>query len=103
MENNNEKYIALKAEMFDFNTWLTITGVEQLKDKINVLLKDCGFNIVNFIEHEFPIKGYTAVWLLAESHLAIHTFPDQEKTYLQISSCNENKLSLLKKKLIARR
>ncbi|WP_442266449.1 S-adenosylmethionine decarboxylase [Tenacibaculum sp. ZS6-P6] len=99
MKKNNEKYIALKAEMFHFDTWLSTTNTDQLKHKLERLLIDSGFNIVNFIEHNFPIKGYTAVWLLAESHLAIHTFPDQEKTYLQISSCNENKLVLLKQKI----
>jgi S-adenosylmethionine decarboxylase len=26
---------------------------------------------------------------LAESHLAIHTFPEEGKTYIELSSCNE--------------
>jgi len=99
MENNNEKYIALQAEMFQYDVWIPTIDPEKLKHNISILLTECNFNIVNFVEHNFPVKGYTAVWLLAESHLAIHTFPDQEKTFLQISSCNKIKLKLLKQKI----
>ncbi|CAL2063345.1 S-adenosylmethionine decarboxylase [Tenacibaculum sp. 190524A05c] len=94
-----EEYIALDAQMFHFDLWINQSNPEELKTEIALILEKSKFTIVNFIEHHFPVKGYTAVWLLAESHLAIHTFPDQEKTYLQISSCNNNKLQILKEEL----
>ena len=40
------------------------------------------------MEHSFQPQGYTAIWLLAESHFAIHTFPEENKTYIELSSCN---------------
>lgn len=91
-----EEYRALKAQMFHFDLWINQSNPEELKTEITVMLEKSKFTIVNFIEHHFPIKGYTAVWLLAESHLAIHTFPNQKKTYIQISSCNDEKLQNLK-------
>lgn len=99
MENKKETYIALNANMFEFNTWIQTCDPEKLKSDFNELLKVAGFTVVNFTEHFFPVKGYTAVWLLAESHLAIHTFPDQDKTYVQISSCNKEKLHVFVSKL----
>ncbi|MEL7222709.1 MAG: S-adenosylmethionine decarboxylase, partial [Bacteroidota bacterium] len=36
----------------------------------------------------FEPQGWTGIWLLAESHLAIHTFPEARKTYIELSSCN---------------
>ena len=92
-----EKYVALKAEMFHFEKWIAMTNPEILKATFRNLLKDSGFTIVNFTEHFFPVQGYTCVWVLAESHLAIHTFPQKYKSYIQISSCNKEKLESFKK------
>lgn len=32
-------------------------------------------------------KVILGLWLLAESHFAIHTFPEENKMYIEISSC----------------
>lgn len=100
MKKNTENYKALTAEMFHFETWISETNPVKLTPYFEELLKSCDFTIVSFTEHFFPVQGYTAVWLLAESHLAIHTFPDQQKTYVQISSCNQEKLELLKQNIL---
>lgn len=91
-----EKYVSLKAEMFHFEKWISITNPEALKSTFNDFLTKSGFTIVNFTEHFFPVKGYTCVWVLAESHLAIHTFPQKNTSYIQISSCNFEKLEHFK-------
>lgn len=39
-------------------------------------LKKAGFAILRFMDWEFTPQGYTALWLLAESHFAVHTFPE---------------------------
>lgn len=96
MKKENEKYKALPAEMFHFETWINSTNPDFLNSYFENLLIESGFTIVSFTEHYFPVQGYTAVWLLAESHLAIHTFPNQQQTYIQISSCNQKKLEKLK-------
>lgn len=93
----NENYIEVKAQMFHFDVWVLETNPIKLKSTFEKLLIDSGFNIINFTEHFFPVKGYTCIWLLGESHLAIHTFPESKKSYIQISSCNEEKLNSLKK------
>ena len=91
-----EKYVSLKAEMFHFEKWILIVNPDTLKSTFERLLKDAEFTIVNFTEHFFPIEGYTCVWILAESHLATHTFPKNNKSYIQISSCNQEKLERFK-------
>lgn len=48
------------------------------------------------MEQHFPNGGYTALWLLAESHLAVHTFPESKATYLELSGCNESKTEAFK-------
>ncbi|WP_194768742.1 S-adenosylmethionine decarboxylase family protein [Tamlana sp. I1] len=84
-------YIETKPNMFHFEEWTPITNPLILKESFEHKLKLSGFNIVNFTEHHFPKKGYTCIWLLAESHLAIHTFPECNKSYVQLSSCNLEK------------
>ena len=60
----------------------------QLKTDVEGLIIGSGFTVLKFIDHAFDPQGYTALWLLAESHCALHTFPEEQKAYLEISSCN---------------
>ena len=50
-----------------------------------------GFTILGKLEHFFEPAGYTNLWLLAESHCALHTFPEETKTYIELSSCSIDK------------
>lgn len=51
-------------------------------------LKRSGFSVLSVVDHHFQPQGYTALWLLSESHFAVHTFPEYGKTYIELSSCN---------------
>lgn len=79
----------MKAEIFNFSTWIDIVDPIELKSFYDDVLVNCGFTIIKFIDHEFSPFGYTGLWLLEESHFALHTFPEEKKTYIEISSCNE--------------
>ena len=52
------------------------------------ILRRSGFNVLNVLEHHFQPQGYTALWLLSESHFAVHTFPEFGRSYIELSSCN---------------
>ena len=43
-----------------------------------------------YIDYHFTPYGFTALYLLSESHLAIHTFPEENKSYIELSSCIDN-------------
>jgi len=79
----------MKAQMFNHQIWTEETDKYELRKKYNKILKDSGFNILSFLEYSFEPQGYTALWLLSESHLAIHTFPEHNKSYIELSSCIE--------------
>lgn len=87
-------YKHTKANIYSHKTWLNSTTPETLKETYDTLLRKVGFTIVLFNEYHFQEHGYTCFWLLAESHLAIHTFPESGKSYLELSSCNKEKLDL---------
>ena len=78
----------MKAQIDNYHTWIDEVEPEKLKLIFQKLLTDSGFGVINFIEHHFNPIGWTGLWLLAESHLALHTFPEEQKTYVELSSCN---------------
>lgn len=79
----------MTAQMFNFNLWISDVDKFKLRDKFNKILTDSNFGIISFVEYSFSPYGYTALWLLSESHFAIHTFPEHNKTYIELSSCVE--------------
>jgi len=45
------------------------------------------FGILDFKEHRFEPQGYTVTFILSESHLAIHTYPEYNSIAFQIYTC----------------
>lgn len=86
----------VKAAIYNFQQWISNTEPTELRRAFNKLLELSGYKILNFTEHLFPNGGYTCIWLLAESHLAIHTFIAENKTYIELSSCNKEMNVLFK-------
>jgi len=91
----------MEAKIWSHTDWLSLnqTTELQLKTYCDKLLANSGFTILNFVDHYFLPHGYTALWLLGESHFAIHTFPEHNNYYLELSSCIEDKYDSFKKLL----
>jgi S-adenosylmethionine decarboxylase len=89
----------MKAELFNYTCWVKHSDASYLKISLAQLLNTCQFEILGFMEHHFTPQGYTCIWLLGESHLAVHTYPEENKSYIELTSCvkakNENFKQLL--------
>lgn len=79
----------MKAQIWNFNEWITETDPGTLGKQFEPMLKDAGFHVLQVCVHHFQPYGFTALYLLCESHFAIHTFPEENKTYIELSSCNK--------------
>jgi S-adenosylmethionine decarboxylase len=79
----------MQAQMFNYQNWVDETDPFILREKYTEQLKESGFGVLSFVEYHFQPFGYTALWLLSESHFAIHTFPEEGKSYVELSSCIE--------------
>lgn len=77
----------MKAEIFERSAWIDETRPDVLLSKYKTRLERAGFKICDEVHKFFDPFGFTAVILLQESHFAIHTFPEENKTYIQLSSC----------------
>lgn len=73
--------------MFNINGWIGETDQDVLYLYFDELLKKSGFKVLTISKHYFQPYGFTCLWLLSESHFAIHTFPEESKTYIELTSC----------------
>jgi len=78
----------MKAKIWNYSAWIQETNPSDIKTCFTELLEKSGFNIIDVLSYHFKPQGYTALWLLGESHFAAHTFPECGKTYIELSSCN---------------
>jgi S-adenosylmethionine/arginine decarboxylase-like enzyme len=77
----------MKAQMYNYSSWIEETNSTILFDFFMQKLNEAGFGVENVVEKHFNPQGYTSLFLLSESHFAIHTFPEENKTYIELSSC----------------
>lgn len=89
IEQNNLDPKIVDAVIYNYKKWIVETTPDILYAQFSTALTTAGYTVLNHIAHHFPVKGYTCLWLLAESHLAIHTFPEKGKSYIELSGCNQ--------------
>ena len=79
----------MTAQIWNFHDWVTDVDPKTLFMRFDTMLHNAGFHVLRCVEHHFEPYGYTCLFLLGESHFAIHTFPEENKTYIELSSCNK--------------
>ena len=55
---------------------------------------ESGATILKTISHKFDPIGVTAICLLAESHISIHTWPEDKKTACDVYTCGNTRPKL---------
>jgi S-adenosylmethionine decarboxylase len=76
---------------------LNLYGCEfKVLDDLEFLLKVlidaaliCDATILDKCYHKFSPQGVTAILLLAESHISIHTVPEKGEAYADVFTCSE--------------
>ncbi|HKI63453.1 MAG TPA: polyamine aminopropyltransferase [Burkholderiales bacterium] len=61
---------------------------ERFREKCIELINDSGLAIMDVSFHQFDGSGFTGAVVLAESHLAIHTWPETGGLTLDVYVCN---------------
>lgn len=79
----------MESIIYNGKYWISETSPDLLKSLLERGIINSNFKILNFVEEFFQPFGYTALWLLGESHIAVHTFPENDCTYIEVSSCVE--------------
>ena len=84
----------MKAQMHNYSSYIDDVDSKRLKEIFTGILKNAGFTIESFQEKHFQPYGYTCLFLLSESHFAIHTFPEENQTYIELSSCVKKQFNM---------
>lgn len=72
-----------------------ISNMNLLNNKLDLklLFKDIcfthNFTILGEIDHEFHPEGCTFIFLLSESHLSVHTFPERNHLSFDLYTCRQ--------------
>ncbi len=73
-------------EMWDCNREF-LNDEEKIKQFLCNAANDAGATVVELVSHKFNPPGITAVAILAESHMSIHTWPIEGYVAVDIFTC----------------
>jgi len=77
-------------------------NIELINDEIRLkkifkrFIKESNINVIGYKFHKFKPHGITGVYLLSESHISFHTWPEYNKISIDIYTCeieNDNLIS----------
>ncbi|HLA38143.1 MAG TPA: adenosylmethionine decarboxylase [Candidatus Brocadiales bacterium] len=78
----------LIVEMWDCDREI-LNNAKRLREILRRAAEEARATVIRVFCHEFNPKGITGVALLAESHLAIHTWPEEGYAAADIFTCGQ--------------
>ena len=73
-----------------------------LRCSLNIAAKFAKATVLNLMSNKFEPQGVTAIALLAESHISIHTWPESYYSAVDIFTCGRNMLPELASQYLIR-
>ena len=64
--------------------------IGELQDTMGRIVNILGLNEVSRAFHQFEPHGATGVIVLAESHFSAHTYPEDDRIYVDLFCCSKN-------------
>lgn len=61
-----------------------------IKDAITKAADAAGATLLSLVSHKFQPQGVTAIALLSESHISIHTYPEHSYAAIDAFTCGEH-------------
>ena len=92
--SKREKVLVYKSKHFLLELYKC--DYEKLNDEsflrctLNNAAKIANATVLNLISNKFEPQGVTAIALLAESHISIHTWPEAHYSAVDIFTCGQN-------------
>ena len=85
----NSKHLLLELYRCDYEK---LNDESFLRCTLNRAAKLAKATVLNLISNKFEPQGVTAIALLAESHISIHTWPESNYSAVDIFTCGQNML-----------
>jgi S-adenosylmethionine decarboxylase proenzyme len=87
IERSRAVGLHILSELYECKGILTYDK-QALSSKISQFVRDCRLTEIGSHYHEFEGGGITAIVALAESHIALHTWPEIAYATLEVFVCN---------------
>ena len=84
---NQSKHLLLELYRCDYEK---LNDESFLRCTLNRAAKLAKATVLNLISNNFEPQGVTAIALLAESHISIHTWPESNYSAVDIFTCGQN-------------
>jgi S-adenosylmethionine decarboxylase len=68
-------------------TFNLLDDLDGIRSAFEKAVNACGATVLNRFSHQFHPQGVTIVYALAESHLSIHTFPENGCCAIDVYTC----------------
>lgn len=68
-----------------------LNSIDWLVQKIESLLADLKIKHIKSTYHKFSPTGISLVYILSSSHVAIHTWPENNYLHIDLVTCSQNK------------
>lgn len=79
-----------KHLILDLITYTPIDTIEDVEPLMEEIVKIGKLNVLDKLKHQFNPIGTTIIYLLGESHLSIHTYPESNYVAMDLYCCNAN-------------
>ncbi len=66
-----------------------LDDIDGIRGAFEEAVEACGATVLNRFSHQFHPQGVTIVYALAESHLSIHTFPENGCCAIDVYTCGD--------------
>jgi S-adenosylmethionine decarboxylase len=78
-----------------------LTSRNKLYELFKVALSESNFTVINFLDYKFNSdgQGVTGIFLLSESHLSYHTYPEDSYLSIDIYTCGSDPFKTVQKVL----
>lgn len=77
-------FVEIKAN----ETYALFNDSQQLEDVLRTIAETSGMTVIKEATHSFNPIGVTSILLLEESHISIHTWPENNYAAMDIFTCN---------------
>ncbi len=67
----------------------SLDNIEFIKNAMVAAIKAANMTLLDFSYHKFEPQGLTALALLGESHMSIHTYPELGYAAIDVFTCGE--------------
>ena len=82
--------VHLIVDVFAIENEELLKKIDCIYPLANEIIEKAGLTVVNQVHHQFQPCGYTSLYLLSESHMSFHSYPEKKCLSFDLYCFNHN-------------